>query len=550
MSPRVVIQVDVAIVGAGIGGCYVGYRLLDGMPGTSRRRGADSPVITLFEGSSRIGGRLWSIRAPLAPAVPMELGGMRFHRAEHYVNALIRHLGLHELVLPFEFWRPENIVYVRGARLRARQLRRVHASARVPFTLLQQERGLDADDLALAAIEAALPGFAQLRGQYHRAYATQDWAAAKDIHDRFLMMLDAPQAAGYRLPDVPWSDVLDTNLSPGAVRFLQSTDGYDGYHTNGNAASWINSTFRVPPAVKYKTLSGGMQSLPLALHTRFTSAGGKTFFQHELRRVDRLVLDNGAPAFELRFRVGGAAASHRPREVVVHARTVVLAVPQQAIEALDQKSFFLTPAVRAQIGAVQNVSAFKLFLVYPSPWWRRKGVQAGRSTTDLPLRQVWYLPGERSEAGLVMAAYPAGPSVRYWDAFRSGPRFEGSSPLSPASADETQPSAAMVGYAHSLLSEMHDVADAPDPLAASWHDWSGIPHGAAWHVWRPGYAPGDVASRLTQPIASSALYLVSDCWTESPGSVQGSLSAAESVLRRHLSCGVPRWMEREYTPTL
>jgi monoamine oxidase len=520
-------QVDVAVVGAGIGGCYVAYRLLGGVaPGQRPGR-----TVALYERSSRIGGRLWSIQTPLLPDAVLELGGMRFHSAEHHVTALVRHLGLDTRVIPFESWRPENIVYVRGVRLTARELRDPRSAPRLPFGVQPHERGLDEEGLTLAAVEVALPGFTGLRRRYHRVRAAQDWGQARDIRSSFLRRLDT-----LRLRDIPWSQVVDNGLSTGAAALLRAMDGYDGYTTNGNAADWIHSIFQEAPEAGYLTLAGGMQSLALGVHAGFTAAGGRTFLQHELRRIERA--DPGA--FELRFRVGRA----RGRERIIRAAALVLALPQQAVQALDLASAFLTPAARADVDAVQGVPAFKLFLGYSFPWWRGAGIRAGRSTTDLPLRQVRYLSCDPARPGLIMAAYPAGPSVERWEAFRSGPRF--GQPCSGAGPDDeqTRPSTAMVEYAHRLLKEMHGMTGAPDPLAATWFDWSGPAHRAGWHVWRPGRGSREVTERLARAARMPGIHLVSDCWTESPGSVQGTLSAAESVLQSHLGCAPADWLPK------
>lgn len=57
--------------------------------------------------------------------------------------------------------------------------------------------------------------------------------------------------------------------------------------------------------------------------------------------------------------------------------------------------------------------ASKLFLGYDRPWWKDLGLRAGRSVTDLPLRQVhyWGVEGEQAGAdpshsnGLLLASY-------------------------------------------------------------------------------------------------------------------------------------------------
>src|ERR1700761_295830 len=76
-------DVDVAIVGGGVGGIYTGWRLMTSPLGTglaaewaSARDG--KLEVALFEGSDRIGGRLLSARSAHMPDTTAEIGGMRY----------------------------------------------------------------------------------------------------------------------------------------------------------------------------------------------------------------------------------------------------------------------------------------------------------------------------------------------------------------------------------------------------------------------------------------------------------------------------------------
>jgi monoamine oxidase len=93
-------EFDVAVVGGGVSGAYAAWRLRD--------LGASSPKLAalaharpdgrlkvgLFESSGRIGGRLFSIRVPGLPSIPIELGGMRFLTSHVRVAGLVNLLGL------------------------------------------------------------------------------------------------------------------------------------------------------------------------------------------------------------------------------------------------------------------------------------------------------------------------------------------------------------------------------------------------------------------------------------------------------------------------
>src|SRR5262245_640317 len=86
---------DVLVVGGGVSGAYVAWRLMTGLGGSelarlrSGRAGRQLEV-GLLETSDRIGGRLYSITRPEAPDLHAELGGMRFLQTQESVAGLAR----------------------------------------------------------------------------------------------------------------------------------------------------------------------------------------------------------------------------------------------------------------------------------------------------------------------------------------------------------------------------------------------------------------------------------------------------------------------------
>jgi monoamine oxidase len=288
----------------------------------------------------------------------------------------------------------------------------------------------------------------------------------------------------------------------------------------------------MPPDARMQCLASGFETLPRELHTRFHKAGGETRLRHRLTRLDRA--EEGG--VELTFR-------HDDEDgpaVLVRAGRVVLTLPPRALELLEPDTFFLRDAgVQGYLGSVERVGAVKLFLVYPSPWWETTGVQRGRSTTDLPLRQLWYFGGGGKGPALILAAYADGAAAEHWRGLREGEPFPAAAAVPSATASRR-----MVEAAHAMLMEVHGVESAPTPSAACWHDWSADPFGGGWHVWREGYDPRLVIPALRQPVPGEAVYLAGDAWSHEPGSVQGALATAECVLQDHFGLSWPEWLRR------
>ena len=80
-------DLDVAVVGGGVSGCYSAWRL-------QQEKGAHAKI-GLFEYSDRIGGRLYTVTLPGIPHVKAEVGGMRYIPDQHImVASLVDHLQL------------------------------------------------------------------------------------------------------------------------------------------------------------------------------------------------------------------------------------------------------------------------------------------------------------------------------------------------------------------------------------------------------------------------------------------------------------------------
>src|SRR5215213_11197719 len=143
---------DVVVVGGGVSGAYVAWRLL-----------ADNPSrqVALCELSERIGGRLLSITPPGAPHLTAELGGMRLLNTQEQVARLIEHLGL--TLDRFPMGDTRNLVYLRGRRWTQADWQDRQA---IPYVLTADagtaqrridERGKSPDELLRTVVEWPRP---------------------------------------------------------------------------------------------------------------------------------------------------------------------------------------------------------------------------------------------------------------------------------------------------------------------------------------------------------------------------------------------------------
>ena len=494
------IQTDVAIIGAGISGVYLAWRLKRKDPGLH---------VHLFERSDRIGGRLISVRPPELTGFKAELGGMRYLTTQNRVQSLIEAMDLN--VRPFPVGQDDNIYYLRGQHMRQDDFGDPQA---VPYRLSWLEQGKSPGKLIAEAIDAVIPGADRLTASQWRQVKEQYHFDGKPLYE-----------SGF------WN-VLHTVMSSEAYKLVFDAGGYATTISNWNAAEamqWYLADFG--PSAKYMTLVDGYEALPRKTAEAFAALGGQIHYGACLARLEK---SGSSEGLSLSFADGRIA----------EAGQVVLAMPRRSLELIDPRgSYFRAPEIREGIRTVTPHPMFKLFLCYRYPWWQDAGVTVGRSVTDLPLRQVYYFGVESVEDdditpdmrdSLLMASYDDGRHVGFWRGLASD---------DPLPADEDPYDAetrwncyrapqTMIDHAQRQLKLVHDLEYIPEPYAAAFLDWGQDPFGGAWNSWNIGVKTWEQVPKMIQPDLSWPVYVCGEAYSSSQGWVEGALETADLVIER------------------
>lgn len=519
-------RIDIAIVGAGVSGVYSAWRLKQANPGLK---------IVVFEGGDHVGGRLLSVRPPDIKNMVAELGGMRIlPGVQPLVTQLIRVLNQ---ALPargqietydFPVDQPQNIAYLRGVHLRLADF--ATNPRKVPYHLSFLERGGTASSIIINAIEQIVPGI-----------------TAPDLTEQQRRkMVQGATFSGLPLYQQGFWNVLLRVISCEAYELGVDAGGYNSTLFNWNAADaipWYLSDFGVNS--RYKGFKEGFQQVPLAMAELF---GGENI--RLKTRVDGF--DWAGDHFALQ--VGGAT---------VRAGTLILAMPRRSLDLLAPASPPLRE-IQDLIASVTPRPLFKLFTTYSSPWWRAAGyqgadgtfvpVQAGRTVTDLPVRQTYYWPtddGEPAAEGpaMLMASYDDGTNIGFWDGFRPRRREawqqgkEVAEPDDPYQADDcaSQPGLdwcqykaprRMVQEVARQLGVIHGLSYTPEVRNAAFRDWGDDPFGGGWNSWNIGVQSWDVKKRIVQPFDGRPLFICGEAYSDAQGWVEGALQTADMMLQK------------------
>jgi lysine 2-monooxygenase len=536
------LHLNTAVIGAGVGGAYAAYRLVEAKPNPNPNQKGPYPI-GLFEFSNRIGGRLWSRHLPGMPHVTAPVGGMRFIReTQLWVASLIDYLGLPVCDFPMgndnsSIGPNNNPVYLRGKRLRVGDLSN---SALVPYAVQGYERNMNADQLQAYIMNLLVPNASKL--------SLSDWFKVKAF-DKELYK--------YGL----WNLIYKV-CSSEAYAFMRDSGGYDTNVANSNAVSSL-PTDDFAAGIKYQTLVGGYDQLPKTLVTRFQAAGGTLITNRRLKRIERP--RRGGP-LKLTFVVTVTDEDYKTVDDVaatqetVYADRVVLAMPRRSLELIEWSHFQTDATLMKNLRSVIMQPAFKIFLAYERPWWRDLGLQHGRFITDMPIRQGFYFGTEGEQPGadphnlnsLLMASYSDLNSVPFWKAFEEDDGFAGYVP----GKGEVKLGAHMLRHPHlatqSMIAEahrqvllVHGLKDVPAPYSAVYQDWSADPFGAAWHAWKAGFKYDDVIRYMRHPIASEPVYICGEAYSDQQGWVEGCRTA-ERMLQEHFGLSQPDWLPRDY----
>jgi monoamine oxidase len=527
-------SIDIAIVGGGVSGIYSAWRLKRRLP---------EKKIVVFEGSNRIGGRLLSVRPPDIDDMVAELGGMRILPAvQPLIKGLLAELNQGPLQAgPIETYdfpvdEPQNIAYLRGVHIRLQDF--TANPGEVPYHFSFLERGGTAGSIIVNAIEQIVPGIT---------------APNLSDHQRREMARNT-SFAGQPLYQQGFWNVLLRVISGEAYQLGVNAGGYESTLSNWNAADalpWYLADFGIKPA--YLGFKEGFDQVPKALANLFLADGGDVRLE---TRVDGFDWVGGQPDSGVVLQVGNDP---------VMAQTLILAMPRRSLELLAPSS----PPLRDIVDLIRAVTPrplFKIFTTYADPWWRAAGymnangdfvpVEAGRTVTDLPVRQIYYWPtddGKPATRGpsMLMASYDDGANIGFWDGLR--PRRglawikgrEVPEPDTPFISDydgdpdllwhQYKPTQKMVDEVARQLATVHGLPYTPVVRNAVFRDWGDDPFGGGWNNWNIGVKSWEVKERIIQPLTPRRLYICGEAYSDAQGWVEGALQTADAMLGRILS---------------
>ncbi|MFT6779236.1 MAG: monoamine oxidase [Paraglaciecola sp.] len=544
-------KLDVAVIGGGVSGVYSAWRLQNAYGAAQK--------IALFEYSNRIGGRLYSRKLPGLPNVVAELGGMRYIPDDHImVKTLVNELGLQTKEFPMGSDLPlnpneegsptahadNNIFYLRGQYFRYRDF--AEHPDKIPYKLAWSEQGYGPENLQVKVMNLICPGFA-------------DMSLCEQMQVKVM---------GKEIWKYGFWNLLYQVLTNEGYQFMKDAGGYDANVANANAVTQLPAT-EYSDDTEFLTLKDGFQSLPLTLAEQFTLAGGiypssdRVSMNQRLAQIKYNKSDSDEYRYTLVFHkthtnsAGKTTDSACGTVTKIKTKKIILAMPRRSLE-LIKSEFFEDKFLKENLKSVLIQKAFKMFMAYEQPWWRSLGLVAGRSVTDLPIRQTYYMGTECEQDGgeptmnsLLMASYNDIETIPFWKGLEKGTAFVGFQPNRTeckyedkeiVPQHEFQITQEMVDAAQLQISVLHNQKGLPKPYSAVYQEWSDNPYGGGWHEWKAGYRIDKIMCQMRHPVADQDIYIVGEAYSYEQGWVEGALNTAESMLEEFFELKIPNWL--------
>jgi monoamine oxidase len=427
-----------------------------------------------------------------------ELGGMRIANNQTPLLNLTKILGL--TLDPYPATEPDNFYYLRGIRTRAKDL---VASPEFGYRVRKDLEGKTSNDLFTLLLE-------QTTGKTQ--WTREAFAAAKPT-----MMFE-----GRILNDLPYDYVISQILGFEAKRFMEDAIGYG--RPNVNIVQWLEEGAMDLLVKGYQHVRSGYQSVPLGLAQRAKEAGATINLGHAM--VD-LQFDGDIAVITLETD-GGTKE--------VRAKQVLLTIPDSAYAQLSPKSPMSQPnPMQTAVKSLFGVPATKVYVNYPTQWWKQLGMTSGRSITDLPMSQVFYL-NDPTGRGLTLSPYASGHKAEgFW------------APLLPSNqyrlGGDTLAAQAIVEQ----TKQVHGI-DIPSPSELIYKTFDDT-NGYGWNMWKPGTKVWELLPKARAPLPGRKVFCCGQAASEVQGWVMESISSVESVLRTHLGVERAAFWPKSYSAT-
>ncbi|WP_380023762.1 flavin monoamine oxidase family protein [Effusibacillus consociatus] len=361
---------NIVIVGAGLAGLVAGSLLKDA-----------GHNVKIIEANNRVGGRVYTLRAPFTDGLYLDVGAMRIPESHYLVLEYIQKFGLP--IQQFINETPEDTIYVNGIKTRLKSYLRQPDILKYPVA--PQEKGKTAQELLNMAVQ---PIF-----DFINKDPSQNWPMVERNFDKYSMytfLKFFPHQFG-------------SAFSEGAIDMIGVLLGIEGFMEE----SFLDiKRFLMPfRHNRFYEITGGNDLLPRAFLPKLQE---DILFQQSMTKI--VQHQNGVTIYSTHETTLDTYSLTGDLAIVAIPFTVLKFVE---VEPRDSFSYNKWKAIRE----LHYVIDTKIGIEFKSRFWERAGQLGGRTVTDLPIRFTYYPSYGIGSPGpaVILASYTLGDDVMPWD---------------------------------------------------------------------------------------------------------------------------------------
>ncbi len=354
----------ILVVGAGMAG-LVAASLLD-------QAGHE---VEILEAGHRVGGRLWTLRAPFSPGVYIEAGGMRIPSFHSLVLDYARKFGLK--MQTFRETSPNGILYCNGVKATHQQYE--ENPDIFGYEVAEDEAGMSAVELLGRALYPIIEELEE--------GGAEAWEGICAKYDHYTLLTYLRQVGG---------------LSSAAIEKLGVLTGLEGW-INMSLIEALRMSGEHAPDTELFEIENGSDSLAKAF---LPQLGTRIRYGCRVHRIEQ-----DEHGVKVHYRKDPDCGNF-----VKEAQRVLITAPFSVVRTMSF-SPALSNTTRRLIRGLAYAPCCKVLLEFSSRFWERDGIEGGSSHTDLPIRNIYYPNhgiGEPGPAAL-LASYTWQHDSLRWD---------------------------------------------------------------------------------------------------------------------------------------
>ena len=356
-------DVDIVVIGGGITGTYMARRLSSQFP---------SQKILLIEKSNRIGGRylssyLGTSGNPYNTA--LEYGGMRiFSSIQPRITKLVELLGLTLVAVPYVA--PNNLF---SGRTRTFLNSNLFPNTKEVYFLEPSEE----NEVVFNTVNSNIYSIFEEYG-----------VNPNPLYEPRLIAFQNPELSSLCFRNEVTQGPIQ--ISTEDYRRFSNITGYTGFfYGNGNFASlsYENISLNGFDETQY-FVEEGFELVPQTCIDpfniiSFNNLKNKNFVSNNLLLMDTELL-SFSPTNNNRVKM---TVSNGGETFSFDSKKLYITTPVDKLQSIEG---FPDEYNNKFVNTLTKIPLFKIFLYYETNWWNDYGFSIGRSTTDMPIDQVWF----------------------------------------------------------------------------------------------------------------------------------------------------------------